>query len=95
MKTYEEMEALWKKEILDPHLKKNENRYKGRSFTSISDMEVPLVSTKSDIEKINIGKDISFPGQFPYTRGNPARYVPGKSLDHATVCRFWHSQAHQ
>lgn len=79
MKTYEEMEALWKKEILEPHLKKNENRYKERSFTSISGMEVPLVSTKSSIEKINIGEDISFPGQYPYTRGIQPDMYRGKT----------------
>ena len=73
------MEALWRKEILEPHIKRNEHRYKDRSFTTISGMEVPLVCTASDLEgTTTTGEDISFPGQYPFTRGTQPDMYRGK-----------------
>lgn len=62
-------EAEWRKSQLDPHVKANAARYAGRSFTTISDMEVPLVAGPSHLEGIDAVVDIGFPGQFPFTRG--------------------------
>ncbi len=62
-------EAEWRKRQLDPHVKANAARYAGRSFTTISDMEVPLVAGPSHLEGIDAVADIGFPGQFPFTRG--------------------------
>ncbi|MGE3260394.1 MAG: methylmalonyl-CoA mutase [Bacteriovoracia bacterium] len=62
-------EAEWRKTVLDPHLEKNKKAYEGRSFTTISDMEVPLVAGPSHLEGIDPLEDIGFPGQFPFTRG--------------------------
>ena len=40
-------------------------------FTTHSDMDVPLLSTPEDLEKIGFdyARDLGFPGEFPYTRG--------------------------
>ena len=62
-------EKEWRKTVLEPHLEKNKAAYEGRSFTTISDMEVPLVAGPSHIEGIDPLKDIGFPGQYPFTRG--------------------------
>jgi methylmalonyl-CoA mutase N-terminal domain/subunit len=62
-------EAKWRKTVLDPHTEKNSKAYEGKSFTTISDMEVPLVAGPSHIEGIDPVKDIGFPGQYPFTRG--------------------------
>ncbi len=62
-------EAEWRKTVLDPHMKQNAENYAGKSFTTISDMEVPVVAGPSHLEGIDPIKDIGFPGQFPFTRG--------------------------
>jgi methylmalonyl-CoA mutase N-terminal domain/subunit len=62
-------EAKWRKTVLDPHTEKNAKAYEGKSFTTISDMEVPLVAGPSHLEGIDPIKDIGFPGQYPFTRG--------------------------
>jgi methylmalonyl-CoA mutase, N-terminal domain len=64
-----EAESAWRKSVLDPHLEKNKKAYEGKSFTTISDMEVPLVAGPSHLEGIDPIKDIGFPGQYPFTRG--------------------------
>lgn len=49
-------------------------------FTTLSDMEVPLLSTPDDLEKINFDyiKDLGFPGEYPYTRGVQHNMYRGK-----------------
>ena len=49
-------------------------------FTTLSDMEVPLLCTPDDLEKINFDfeKDLGFPGEFPYTRGVQHNMYRGK-----------------
>jgi methylmalonyl-CoA mutase N-terminal domain/subunit len=50
------------------------------SFTTLSDMEVPLLSTPADLadEGIDYLRDIGFPGEFPYTRGVQRNMYRGK-----------------
>jgi methylmalonyl-CoA mutase N-terminal domain/subunit len=44
-------------------------------FTTISDMEVPIISTPSDIKDLDYLNDLGMPGEFPYTRGvHPSMY---------------------
>lgn len=62
-------EAKWRKTVLEPHMEKAKGTYAGKSFTTISDMEVPLVAGPSHLEGIDPIKDIGFPGQYPFTRG--------------------------
>ena len=71
-------EKAWRKEVLDPHVKANAKRYAGRNFTTISDMEVPLVAGPSHLEGIDPLEDIGFPGQYPFTRGVQADMYRGK-----------------
>jgi methylmalonyl-CoA mutase N-terminal domain/subunit len=49
-------------------------------FTTLSDMDVPLLSTPADLEKdgFNYLKDLGFPGEFPYTRGVQRNMFRGK-----------------
>lgn len=49
-------------------------------FTTLSDMEVPLLSTPLDLEasQFDYLKDLGFPGEFPYTRGVQANMYRGK-----------------
>jgi len=49
-------------------------------FTTLSDMEVPLLATPDDLEKIGFDfeKDLGFPGEFPFTRGVQANMYRGK-----------------
>lgn len=49
-------------------------------FTTLSDMEVPLLATPDDLEKINFDfeKDLGFPGEYPYTRGVQHSMYRGK-----------------
>lgn len=49
-------------------------------FTTLSDMEVPLLCTPESLEKINFDyvKDLNFPGEYPYTRGVQHNMYRGK-----------------
>jgi methylmalonyl-CoA mutase, N-terminal domain len=71
-------EAEWRKNVLDPHLQKNAKAYEGKSFTTISDMDVPLVAGPSHLEGIDPLADIGFPGQYPFTRGVQPDMYRGK-----------------
>ena len=53
---------------------------KTKKFTTLSDMEVPLLSTPSDLESIGFDylNDSGFPGEFPYTRGVQKNMYRGK-----------------
>ncbi len=63
----------WRAETLAPVLKKHPET-KSR-FESVSLESVDRLYTPADIENIDFGRDISFPGEFPYTRGiHPTGY---------------------
>ena len=63
----------WEKETLNPVLEKRPERK--QSFQTVSLEEVDRLYTPADVEKIDFRKDISFPGEFPYTRGiHPTGY---------------------
>jgi methylmalonyl-CoA mutase N-terminal domain/subunit len=49
-------------------------------FTTLSDMDVPLLCTPDDLEKIHFDyeKDLNFPGEYPYTRGVQHNMYRGK-----------------
>lgn len=50
------------------------------SFTTLSDMEVPLLSTPADLADsgFDFERDLGFPGEFPYTRGVQRNMYRGK-----------------
>src|SRR4029450_2784202 len=63
----------WQKDTLDPALAKLPERKK--SFQSVSLEEVNRLYTPADSGDLDFSADISFPGEFPYTRGiHPTGY---------------------
>jgi methylmalonyl-CoA mutase N-terminal domain/subunit len=69
----EEEVQRWETETLAPALSKHPEA-KGR-FESVSLEEVGRLYTPSDVAEANFSRDISFPGEFPYTRGiHPTGY---------------------
>ncbi len=63
----------WERETLEPTVKKNPDTKK--RFESVSLEEVNRLYTPADISDQDFAEDISFPGEFPYTRGiHPTGY---------------------
>src|SRR2546421_3611 len=63
----------WERETLQPALAAHPERKK--RFESVSLEEVKRLYTPADIEELDFSRDISFPGEFPYTRGiHPTGY---------------------
>ena len=57
----------WKKEILEPALAKHPERRK--EFITTSSQKVDRLYTPLDTAHVDFTRDISYPGEFPYTRG--------------------------
>jgi methylmalonyl-CoA mutase N-terminal domain/subunit len=69
----EEEVDRWQRETLEPVLKKHPEIKK--RFESVSLEEVSRLYTPADLAQGDFSKDISFPGEFPYTRGiHPSGY---------------------
>ena len=64
---YQKAYEKWKDEILEPSLKKNPERLK--EFMTTSSQKVDRLYTPLDTAHIDFQRDISYPGEFPYTRG--------------------------
>src|SRR6201988_3669425 len=63
----------WEEETLKPALNKHPERKK--SFQTVSLEEVDRIYSPADVAEIDFAKDVSFPGEFPYTRGiHPTGY---------------------
>ena len=63
----------WERETLEPTVRKNPETKK--RFESVSLEAVNRLYTPADISEQDFAKDISFPGEFPYTRGiHPTGY---------------------
>ena len=63
----------WEEETLEPALSKHPERKK--SFQTVSLAEVDRLYTPADTQDLDFNRDISFPGEFPYTRGiHPTGY---------------------
>jgi methylmalonyl-CoA mutase N-terminal domain/subunit len=72
--TPEEQEVeRWKQETLAPVIKKRPERKK--RFETVSLEEIDRLYTPADLTEVDFNRDISFPGEFPYTRGiHPTGY---------------------
>lgn len=70
-------QAAWLKRLQDTE-KKNPPR--PTKFTTLSDMDVPLLSTPLDLEADGFDylRDLGFPGEYPYTRGVQRNMYRGK-----------------
>ena len=66
----------WEEETLKPVLAKTSERKK--SFQTVSLEEVDRLYTPADVVGLDFENDISFPGEFPYTRGIHATGYRGK-----------------
>ena len=64
---YQKAYEKWKTEVLEPSLKKNPERVK--EFMTTSSQKVDRLYTPLDTAHIDYQRDISYPGEFPYTRG--------------------------
>ncbi len=64
---YRKAHDKWVKEVLEPALAKHPERNK--KFMTTSSQNVDRLYTPLDNLNLDYEKDISFPGQFPYTRG--------------------------
>ena len=64
---YRKAHDKWVKEVLEPALAKHPERNK--NFMTTSSQKVDRLYTPLDNLNVNYGDDISFPGEFPYTRG--------------------------
>src|SRR4026208_310803 len=63
----------WEEDTLKPALNKHPERKK--SFQSVSLDEVERIYTPADVADVDFSEDVSFPGEFPYTRGiHPTGY---------------------
>jgi methylmalonyl-CoA mutase N-terminal domain/subunit len=68
----QKQETQWRKEVLDPVLKKKP--YWKKDFTTVSGMEVNPLATPLTIAEQDFN-EIAYPGEFPYTRGiHPTGY---------------------
>ena len=65
--SYQKAYAKWSREVLKPALEKCPERRE--EFITTSSQKVERLYTSLDTSDIDFEKDISFPGQFPYTRG--------------------------
>jgi methylmalonyl-CoA mutase N-terminal domain/subunit len=64
---------LWESETYTPAVKKRPERKE--KFTTISGQEVKPLYTPGDVEELDYGADLGFPGEFPFTRGvRPSMY---------------------
>jgi methylmalonyl-CoA mutase N-terminal domain/subunit len=66
----------------EKRLAESEKKFPSRtaSFTTLSDMEVPLLSTPDDLEAEGFDylRDLGFPGEYPFTRGVQRSMYRGK-----------------
>ena len=72
LKDLKKASAEWQAKI-DPMLKKHPERKE--RFETISEAEVKRVYTPADLSERDYGRDLGFPGEYPYTRGvQPTMY---------------------
>src|SRR6188474_490360 len=77
MKTIAETaKQRWERETLEPTLKKAPERR--ASFTTISGRPIERLYTPDDLADLNPARDLTPPGEFPYTRGIHATGYKGK-----------------
>jgi methylmalonyl-CoA mutase N-terminal domain/subunit len=73
---YKSRLADWEKNTLNPTLEKNSERQK--EFTTVSGYPIRRLYTEADLDGWDSGRDLSFPGEPPYTRGIHATMHRGR-----------------
>ncbi len=73
----EALQNTWQKKLVDSLKKVPERPVR---FTTWSDLDVPLLCTPNDLERIGFDfeKDLGFPGEYPFTRGVQPNMYRGK-----------------
>ncbi len=73
----EGLQSAWQKRLVDSLKKVPERPVR---FTTWSDLEVPLLCTPNDLDRIGFDfeKDLGFPGEYPFTRGVQHNMYRGK-----------------
>jgi methylmalonyl-CoA mutase N-terminal domain/subunit len=73
----ESLQNAWQKRLTESLKKVPERPVR---FTTWSDLEVPLLCTPQDLDRIGFDfeKDLGFPGEYPYTRGVQHNMYRGK-----------------
>lgn len=73
----EALQNTWQKKLADSLRKVPERPVR---FTTWSDLEVPLLCTPNDLDRIGFDfeKDLGFPGEYPFTRGVQPNMYRGK-----------------
>ena len=72
MKTVAETDKRrWEREVLEPTLAKSPER--PIPFTTISGCSIDRLYASDDLQDLDPARDLSSPGQFPYTRGTAAQ----------------------
>jgi methylmalonyl-CoA mutase N-terminal domain/subunit len=66
----------WERGTLKSALSRSPERL--ARFSTVSDEEVAALYTPGDLEAFDYGKDLSFPGEYPYTRGVQASMYRGR-----------------
>jgi len=73
LKTIANGRAKWQEKTLGPLLARTPERL--ARFSTVSDEEIRDLYGPADVENIDYGKDLGFPGEYPYTRGvQPSMY---------------------
>lgn len=72
---FEQAYKEWKKKVSE---QEKTNPLFKRRFSTVSDLEVPMLCTPADIENLDYLRDLGFPGEYPYTRGVHASMYRGK-----------------
>ena len=73
LKAVRAKDARWRREVHDPMTAKK-GPWK-KDFTTVSGMDVNPMATPLDVENLDFGRDLAYPGEFPYTRGlHPTGY---------------------
>ena len=63
----------WQRQVHDPLVAKKAPWKK--DFTTVSGMEINPLATPAHVSDLDFGRDLAFPGEFPYTRGlHPTGY---------------------
>lgn len=66
----------WEETTLENSLKRQPER--ASTFQTVSLADIERLYDRSDLKEIDFGRDIAFPGEFPYTRGIHATGYRGK-----------------
>jgi methylmalonyl-CoA mutase N-terminal domain/subunit len=71
-----EAKKRWERETLKSALSRSPERL--ARFSTVSDEEIAALYTPDDLSAFDYGKALSFPGEYPYTRGVQASMYRGR-----------------